>query len=131
EAGIVWATTLLTNIYGGMASLAALSGSLQMNVGQVSALSAMMLFAHNIPTEQSVVHRAGASAWFTGGLRILAGIVYGASIAWACRQWGWMQEPVSLDWMQQDASLTSGTPDVWSWLLSSIGALAMMLVIIV
>ena len=62
QAGIIWVTTVITNIYGGMASMAALSDNLQMNVAQISALGAMMLFAHNVPTEQSVVRRAGASA---------------------------------------------------------------------
>uniref|UniRef100_UPI0033402A2F nucleoside recognition domain-containing protein n=1 Tax=Castellaniella defragrans TaxID=75697 RepID=UPI0033402A2F len=131
EAGIVWATTILTNIYGGMASLAALSDGMHMNVAQISALGAMMLFAHNIPTEQSVVRRAGASALFTGALRIMVGTLYGAGVTWACRAWDWLQAPVSLDWMRRDSGLAAGTPDVWHWLLSSIESLAMILVIII
>lgn len=131
EAGIVWATTILTNLYGGMASLATLSGSIQLNAAGLSALGAMMLFAHNLPTEQAIVRRAGASALFTGGLRIVMGILYGGGVAWACQTWGWLQEPVSLDWMQGDAALAGGTPDVWRWALSSLASLAMILAIIV
>jgi len=59
QAGIVWATTVLTNIYGGIAVIAALSGELHLTTAQISALGAMMLFAHNLPTEQAVVRRAG------------------------------------------------------------------------
>lgn len=131
EAGIVWATTILTNIYGGIASLATLSGSMQLNLAQLSALGAMMLFAHNLPTEQSIVRRAGASALFTGALRIVIGALYGAGAAWICQSRGWLQEPVSLEWMRGDAALAAGPPDVWSWALSSLGSLAMILVIIV
>ncbi|MER1966958.1 nucleoside recognition domain-containing protein [Castellaniella sp. GW247-6E4] len=131
EAGIIWATTILTNIYGGLASMAALSDDLRMNVAQISALGAMMLFAHNVPTEQSVVRRAGASALFTGALRVTLGALYGAAVTWACDTWGWLREPVSLDWMRQDSALAGGTPDVWSWLWSSTQSLAMILVIIV
>ena len=131
EAGIVWATTVLTNIYGGMATLAALSGGVQMNVAEISALGAMMLFAHNMPTEQSVVRRAGASALFTGALRVTIGAVYGAGVAWTCNALDWLQQPVSLDWMQRDAGLAAGTPDFWNWLLSSITSLAMILAVIV
>ena len=90
EAGIVWATTILTNIYGGIASLATLSGSMQLNLAQLSALGAMMLFAHNLPTEQSIVRRAGASALFTGALRIVIGALYGAGAAWICQSRGWL-----------------------------------------
>ncbi|MGB6102149.1 MAG: hypothetical protein WBG44_14930, partial [Comamonas sp.] len=73
QAGIVWATTVLTNIYGGIAVISALSGELHLSAAQMSALGAMMLFAHNLPTEQAVVRRAGASALFTGGLRLVVG----------------------------------------------------------
>src|SRR5690606_27425924 len=120
EAGIIWATTALTNIYGGMASMAALSDGLQMTTAQVSALGAMMLFAPTIPTEQSVVRRACARA-----------LVYGAAVCWICRVLDVLQDPVSLAWMRQDAGLTQGPPDVWSWALSTVQSLALVLAIIV
>lgn len=131
EAGIIWVTTAITNIYGGMASMAALSDSLDMNVAQVSALGAMMLFAHNIPTEQAIVRRAGASALITGGLRVVVGILYGAAVTWVCQAFGLLQEPVSFAWMGQDAGLTQGPPDVWTWLLSTLESLLLVFVIIV
>ncbi|WP_368646700.1 nucleoside recognition domain-containing protein [Castellaniella ginsengisoli] len=131
EAGIIWATTVLTNIYGGMASMAALSAGMDMTVAQVSALGAMMLFAHNVPTEQSVVRRAGASALITGALRIVVALIYGGAVSWACRALDVLQDPVSLAWMQQDAGLVQGPPDVWPWILSTLQSLALVLVVIV
>ncbi|MGB6006687.1 nucleoside recognition domain-containing protein [Castellaniella sp.] len=131
QAGIIWATTIITNIYGGMASMAALSDSLQMNVAQVSALGAMMLFAHNVPTEQSVVRRAGASALVTGGLRVAVGILYGAAVTWVCHAMGWLQDPVSFAWMGQDAGLTQGPPGLGAWLWSTAQSLLLVLVVII
>lgn len=131
EAGIIWATTILTNIYGGMASMAALSDNLQMNIAQVSALGAMMLFAHNLPTEQSIVRRAGASALVTGALRLLAGLVYGTATVWICSLMGWLQDPVSFAWMHQDAQLTQGPPDVLTWMLSTAKSLVLVLFVII
>ncbi len=131
EAGIIWATAILTNIYGGMASMAALSDSLHMTAAQVSALGAMMLFAHNLPTEQSIVRRAGASALVTGSLRLVVGVVYGAAVVWTCRALGWLQEPVSLAWMRHDAGLTQGPPDLWPWAQSTLQSLALVLVVII
>ncbi len=131
QAGLIWATTVITNIYGGMASMAALSDTLDMNVAQISALGAMMLFAHNVPTEQSVVRRAGASAWITGTLRIVVGIVYGAAVTWTCQAAGWLQDPVSFAWMGQDAGLTQGPPDVLTWLLSTVQSLLLVLLVII
>ena len=130
EAGIIWATTILTNIYGGIASMAALSDGMHMTTAQISALGAMMLFAHNVPTEQSVVRRAGASAVITGSLRLGTGILYGAAVSWICRALDLLQDPVSLAWMRQDKTLTQGPPDFWPWVLSTLESLALVFVVI-
>lgn len=130
EAGIIWATTVITNIYGGIATLSTLSDNIEMNVAQVSALGAMMLFAHNMPTEQSIVRRAGASMLITGGLRIISALLYGALITWLSRATGWMDTPVSFAWLHSSSQAT-GSADVWTWLESTIVSLAATLVIII
>lgn len=130
QAGVVWVTTVLTNIWGGLATLAALAGQIHMTTAQVSALGAMMLFAHNLPTEQSIVRRAGASALLTGALRIAMAILYGGAVMWACRAMGWLAQPVSLDWMRRDAALGQGVPDVLDWALSTLQSLGMVMLVI-
>src|SRR5690606_35775079 len=70
EAGIIWATTVFTGIFGGIATLATLAPSLDMTSAQLSALCAMMLFSHAIPVEQAIVRKAGASFWATAALRL-------------------------------------------------------------
>lgn len=81
EAGIVWATTALAGIYAGIGSMAALGDSLSLNAAQISVLGTMMLFAHNMPMEQAIVRRAGASFWFTAGLRIACALLYGCVLS--------------------------------------------------
>ncbi|MFA5663981.1 nucleoside recognition domain-containing protein [Castellaniella sp.] len=131
EAGIIWATTILTNIYAGMATMAVLSDSLHLNVAQMSALGAMMLFAHNIPTEQSIVRKAGASALVTGGLRMGAGVLYGGLTGWVCHTFGLLQAPVSLAWMRHDEGLQQGPPDVLTWLWGTAESMVLVFVVIV
>lgn len=109
EAGIIWAATLLTGIYGGIASLSALSGAIDMSAGQLSALAAMMLFAHNIPVEQSIVRRAGASFGATALLRIATAAVYGGVVAWISHLTGWLSDPISVEWLR-GAEVISDTP---------------------
>lgn len=131
DAGIIWATTILTGIYGGIAVVAALAGDLHVSAAQMSALGAMMMFAHNLPTEQAIVRRAGASAVLTAGLRLLAAVVYGAAVAWTCALAGWLQQPVSLTWMQGSAAGEVGPPDLPTWLLTTAQSmLAIWLIII-
>lgn len=116
EAGIIWATTLLTGIYGGIASLSTLSGTLDLTTGQLSALAAMMLFAHNIPVEQSIVRRAGASFSVTALLRIVIAIAYGGAVAWISYLSGWLSEPISLTWLR-GTDVLPGTPESTGWWL--------------
>lgn len=131
EAAIIWATTVLTNLYGGIAIVATLAGELQLNAAQMSALGAMMLFAHNLPTEQAIVRKAGGSALLTGSLRLLVGAGYGAAVAWTCQFAGWLQQPVSLAWLQGAGNAGGGTPDAWGWLLATAQSMGMIWLIII
>ena len=134
EAGIVWVTTMITNIYGGMAALGALSSeNLQLTTAQLSALGAMMLFAHNLPMEQAIARRAGASALITGGLRISVAMIYGALTAWLLAKMELLGTPVDLSWLSGKVQ----NPDLgfwaswWPWLLSTVRTLIMTALVIV
>lgn len=132
EAGIIWAATLLTGIYGGLASLSALSAAMDITAGQLSALAAMMLFAHNIPVEQSIVRRAGASFGATALLRIATAAIYGGVVAWISHLTGWLSEPVSLAWLR-GAEVVSDTPvnSTLAWAQATAFSLLFTFVIIV
>lgn len=131
EAGIVWATTILTGIYGGLASIASLSGSLELTGGQLSALAAMMLFAHNMPVEQSIVHRAGASFSLTAALRLLTASLYGAAVSWGAYWSGWLSETHSFEWLRgSDLVSGSGATGMLAWLQSITFSLALTFVVI-
>src|SRR5690606_15156818 len=103
EAGIVWVAGMCVGVYGAIAALIGLAPVLDLNAAQLSVLCSMVLFAHGRPVEQAIVRRAGASFWATTGLRVGAAILYGAAVAWTCRWAGWLQEPVSLGWLQSSA----------------------------
>ncbi len=131
EAGIVWATTMLTGIYGGIASLSTLT-SLELTAGQLSALCAMMLFAHSLPVEQSIARRAGASFWATGALRVGAGIAYGAAIAWVCHLTGALSEPMSFEWLHGSSILPeSASAGYLGWLQSTAFSLVLTFAVII
>lgn len=128
EAGIVWVTTILTNIYGGIATLGALSSeSLQLTTAQLSALGAMMLFAHNLPVEQAIAQRAGASALITGALRISVAMIYGGLVAWVLSQLNVLGQPVDLSWLSGKAEPEDLDfwASWWPWLLSTARTLIM------
>lgn len=132
EAGIIWATTLLAGIYGGLASLSSLSETLELTTGQLSALAAMMLFAHNIPVEQSIVRRAGASFNVTTLLRVGAAVIYGGIIAWLSHFTGWLSEPINLEWLRgSDYISDSRSSGPWAWVQATAFSLMLTFAIIV
>ncbi|BFM09628.1 hypothetical protein [Halioxenophilus aromaticivorans] len=77
EMGIVWATTILSNIYSGIVVLASLDASSSLTVAEITVLSSMMLLAHNIPVEGMIARKAGVSWPVVLTVRIVGGIVFG------------------------------------------------------
>ncbi|PNK59802.1 hypothetical protein [Psychrobacter sp. FDAARGOS_221] len=122
EAGLIWAVTILTNIYGGIGVLATLLPSDGLTVGQLSILGSAMLFAHAIPVEQAVVKVAGASALFTGALRLFSAIVYGIGANFIFKFFDIMQDPVTITWLPE-----ASTDDSWLHWLQSIAELIVMI----
>jgi len=125
EAGIVWAITLLTNLYGGIGSLITLLPANELTIGQLSILSSVMLFAHSLPVEQAVVRSAGVSSVYTGLLRLFAAIAYGICANYLFEYFNIMQYPVNANWIPQ------AFDDSWiSWLKGTIEIIVLMFVII-
>lgn len=74
--GLVWATAMLTNLYGGIAVFAALAPGLELTGSQITVLCSAMLIAHSLPIELSVSKRAGANLLPIGLLRLIGAVVY-------------------------------------------------------
>lgn len=127
EAGIIWVTTALVGIYGGVAALIGLAGQMQLTEAQLSALCAMMLFAHSLPVEQAIVRRAGASFWLTTLLRAGTGLIYGAAIVAVSRLTGWLDQPASLQHLATPSGQDSGWLD---WAIGVAQSFAMIFAII-
>ena len=125
EAGLIWATCALVSMYGAVGAFIGLSAHLDMTAAQLSALCAMMLFAHGLPVEQAIVKRAGASLIATTALRIGAAIGYGALVTWISNQTGWLSEPVDFSWMAGGdvTQAATGLAGWWDWSIQTIKSL--------
>jgi len=76
--GLVWATTLVTNLYGGMVVLAGVAPGAGLTAAQVTVLATMMLVAHAIPVEASIAQRAGTRFRTMAALRVAGALLLGA-----------------------------------------------------
>lgn len=94
--GLVWATAMLTNMYGGIAVFAALLPGLSITGAQVTVLCSVMLIAHSLPLELSVSKRAGAGLLPILLIRLLGAIVYGFLLNRVCMAFDLWQQPAVL-----------------------------------
>ena len=77
SVGLVWATTMITNIYGGMVIFMSSSASDSLSIAQVTILGSMMLMAHALPIEVRIAQKAGVRILFTLLLRIGSALLLG------------------------------------------------------
>ncbi|GEO81017.1 nucleoside recognition protein [Pararhodospirillum oryzae] len=130
ETGLVWASALLVNLYGGAVVLLALLPTMPLTAAQATIIGLMMLMAHAIPLEQSIARRAGTSFVFSSVLRIGGAFAAGALFNLFCQATGWLQQPA----LVVLGALHGGgvQAGAWgAWLLDSARSLLMILGIVV
>jgi len=125
--GIVWAVTLLTGIYGGIGAYLSILPGLELSVAQHSILCSLMLFAHALPVEQSIVHKVGAGAWSTGLARIVAAVCYGAVVNLICKSTGFLSQPLE----SPVAGLFDRNPGWTQWIIDTTSYVLIVAVILV
>jgi spore maturation protein SpmB len=96
EMGLVWASALLTNNYGGIIVFVSLAGKIQLTAAQATVLTAMMLMAHAIPIEVQIAKKAGTRFAAMAAFRIGAALVFGMLLNFIYSYGGWLQEPAKI-----------------------------------
>ncbi|MGR5062375.1 hypothetical protein [Photobacterium sp. DNB22_13_2] len=71
---LVWATTMLTNLYAGI--LVLINTDVALTVAQVTVLSSLLLISHGLPLEGMISKKAGVPFWSTLLLRVGGGIIF-------------------------------------------------------
>lgn len=123
--GLVWATAMLTSIYGGMAVFAALAPGLSLTGAQVTILCTMMLIAHTLPLELSISRRAGAAVLPIAVLRVGGAVLYAVLLDRLCRWLDLWQEPARLLFKTGEIERNLG-----AWAVDQIVNLGMIIVVI-
>ncbi|MCW8889285.1 MAG: hypothetical protein OQL20_01335 [Sedimenticola sp.] len=123
--GLVWATTLLTNIYTGMIIFFNVAQSESLTVAQVTVIGTMMLMAHTLPIEARIAQKAGVRLGVTLLIRLSSALLLGFLLHHLYGWGGWLQQPNQLLW-------SPGVVDqsYSAWLVSQLKSLGMILVII-
>lgn len=77
QMGLVWATAMVTNIYGGMVVFATVAPGLDLTVAQVTVLSTMILVAHALPVELRIAQKAGTRFRASVMIRVFGALLLG------------------------------------------------------
>ena len=123
--GLVWATTLVTNIYGGMVVFAGVAPAASLTVAQVTVLATMMLIAHAIPVEASIAKRAGTRFRAMALLRIVGALVAGILLSQFYGQTGALQQASQALWTPPPRD-----PSCLGWMLGELHNLLSIFLII-
>ncbi|MCZ4308137.1 hypothetical protein [Vibrio atlanticus] len=124
EMGLVWATTILTNIYAGLIIL--INSDVPLTVAQASILGSMMLLAHSLPIEGAIAKKAGVNWLATLSVRVGGGLV----LAWLLNlsyQYGdWLNYPATVLWQPE----VSGDTSYLGWALEQFKNFAVIFMVI-
>ncbi len=78
--GLVWATSMVINLYAGMVVFLSLVPGYPLSVAQVTVLTGMMLVAHSLPVELKIAQKGGARLFSLLVLRIGGALLFGFSL---------------------------------------------------
>lgn len=77
EMGLVWATAIITNMYGGIVIFAAIAPALHLSTAQITVMACMILVAHSMPVEISIARKTGVRVRFMVPFRIMSAFLLG------------------------------------------------------
>jgi len=96
--GLVWATAMATNLYGGMVVFASIAPGLELTVAQATVLTTMMLVAHALPVELRIAQKAGTRFRAMLLLRVGGALTLGWLLNTIYQLTGTLQQPNRALW---------------------------------
>jgi hypothetical protein len=126
DMGIVWATSMITNMYGGIVVFASMAPQLHLTTAQITVIACMILVAHSMPVEIAIARRAGIRVRFMVPFRMLSAITLGFILNQVYRLGGFLQGRGEILW---EAS-SDGHDGLGGWALSQLRNLVVIFLIV-
>lgn len=108
DYGLVWATSIIVNMYGGIIVFFSIFPLSPISYAQVTVLGTMILVAHTFPVELAIARKAGVRVRATFTTRIIGALVLGGMINLSYRWLNIHQERLTLDWIPKEEPATLG-----------------------
>jgi hypothetical protein len=97
--GLVWASSFLTNMYGGIIVFFSIFPGNPITSAQVTVLGVMILVAHSFPVELTIARKAGIRIRFILAFRFINALILGWLVYKIYSLFDLYQKPVTLKWM--------------------------------
>ena len=110
EMGLVWATAVITNMYGGIVVFASIAPELHLTTAQITVMACMILVAHSMPVETTIARKAGVRVRFMVPFRLIGALLLGIILHQVYSIGGLLQDPGELLW---EASPSDGSLGAW------------------
>ncbi|MDN3616709.1 hypothetical protein ACFFUS_09910 [Vibrio gallaecicus] len=124
ELGLVWATTMLTNIYAGI--IVFINLDMPLTVAQASILGSMMLLAHSLPIEAAIAKKAGVNLAGTLFVRIGGSLFFAWLLNLTYQTGGFLSEHAVILWQPETVTNTS----YLAWAVSQVKNFAVIFLVI-
>ncbi len=98
EMGLVWATGMTTNLFGGIIAFVNISGGMDLSIAQVTTISLMMLVAHTFPIELPIARKTGVRLVAMFLIRFLFAFAFGFIIYHLYKAFGWHTQTAQIVW---------------------------------
>jgi len=125
EFGLVWATAMITNIYGALVVFFNLSLVNMYSVAQVTILACMILVAHTLPIEARIAQKAGVRLWFTVFFRVFFAFILGLILSLIFSTFGLFKSENKILWQPSIVN-----PTLTQWALGELRNYVMIFLII-
>lgn len=123
--GLVWATAMVANIYGGMVAFVTLAPEANLTVAQATVLCSMILVAHGLLTELRIAQKSGPRMRAMAALRLTGAVALGWLLNQVYTRGGLLQGPNITLWNPEPTDHSWG-----SWALGQLKTLAAIFAII-
>ena len=126
EAGIIWATCLVANIFTALMVFFTQIDYSSFTVMQASILASLMLIGHTLIVEGAISAKVGLNWGLMIVLRIGGALLFGWLVNITCTELGLLQQPLSLDFVPQPKE----DQGLWGWALDQLYGLVFLYVVL-
>ena len=112
EMGLVWATGMITNLFGGIIAFISISNGMDLSIAQVTVISIMMLVAHTFPIELQIARKTGVRLAAMFLIRFCFAFIFGWIIYHLYDVFGWHTQTAQIVW--KPSALPDNSLGAWA-----------------